>query len=201
MDQESLVDFTSDYNLFYCETGSPKFNAGGDVKTFEEWQALGYDVHSVVMNPEFQDLIDFTPTERLNYGTDLGSDYSEGLSTDAFWSNVSPRTVTQNGTWQVGARIFGEIISDTVELPLDEIIIYPNPASSFFYVLQTVESSVYESIEVFDSGGNRILYKPLKYGLNIIELPNGLSSGLYNASLDAGNLKRETKKLIIISNP
>ena len=64
MDQESLTGFESDYNVYYCETGSPKFNAGGSVKTFAQWQALGYDIHSVVINPNFKDFINFVPVSK-----------------------------------------------------------------------------------------------------------------------------------------
>ena len=48
------------------------FNAGGSIKTFSEWQALGYDTHSVVVNPNFKDFVSFVPAARLDYGTDLG---------------------------------------------------------------------------------------------------------------------------------
>lgn len=108
IDKESLTGFESDYNVFYCETGSPKFNAGGSVKTFEQWQALGYDTHSIVINPDFIDLINFVPAKRLDYGKNLGSEFIHGLSTDAIWSTTDPETTAQNGTWQVGAIIYGE---------------------------------------------------------------------------------------------
>jgi len=107
MDKESLTGFESDYNVFWCETGSLKFNAGGSVKTFEQWQALGYDTHSIVINPDFLDLINFVPAKRLDYGKNLGSDFINGLSVDAKWGTTDPVTTTQDGTWQVGAIIYG----------------------------------------------------------------------------------------------
>ncbi len=68
---------------------------------------MGYDAHSVVIDPNFADKIGFVPTTRLDYGTDLGSEWLTGLATDAVWGTTSPATADQNGTWQVGARIFG----------------------------------------------------------------------------------------------
>jgi hypothetical protein len=45
----------------------------------------------------------------LNYGTNLGATWLSGLSTTATWvAGSTPATVNQNGTWQVGARIYGD---------------------------------------------------------------------------------------------
>jgi len=113
IDLESLTGFESDYNVFYSESGSPRFSVGGSVKTFSEWQALGYDVHSVVVNPRFKDFVNFVPVERLDYGTDLGSEWNKGLSIDAVWGNSDPEITIQNGKWQAGARIYGS----TIQIP------------------------------------------------------------------------------------
>ncbi len=96
-----------DYNLYYCEAGTPLFNYHGTSKTFAQWQSLGFDAHSVVVNPSFVNTTDFLPTSRLNYGTNLGTTWQNGLSTSASWVvNVTPSISVQNGSWQVGARVF-----------------------------------------------------------------------------------------------
>jgi hypothetical protein len=105
----TLSDFQSDYNVFWCvDTGNgPQFRVGGTEYNFAQWQALGYDTHSVVANPNFIDFTNFVPTARLNYGTDLGATWQNGLSTSAVWSlGNDPALTTQNGTWQVGARVY-----------------------------------------------------------------------------------------------
>ena len=105
-DSACLTGFESDYNVFYCESGTPHFNYLEGDKTFAQWQALGYDTHSIVINPNFNNTTDFVPTSKLSYGTDLGSDYILGLSTNATWIvGVAPSTTAQSGTWQVGARV------------------------------------------------------------------------------------------------
>lgn len=103
-----LSGFESDYNIFWCEEGEPLFKVHGAVITFSQWQALGYDKHSVVINPHFKDFIDFVPVARLDYGTNLGSIWQTGLSIDAIWSKTDPATTNQNGIWQVGARVFSK---------------------------------------------------------------------------------------------
>ena len=105
-DSACLPGFESDYNLFYCESGTPHFNYLEGDKTFAQWQALGYDLHSIVINPNFNNTTDFVPAARLNYGTDLGINYNMGLSVSATWIvGIAPTTNVQSGTWQVGARV------------------------------------------------------------------------------------------------
>ncbi len=108
-DAACLDGFESDYNVFYCESGTPIFNYLGTVKTFAQWQALGFDTHSVVVNPNFKDFTDFVPSGRLDYGTDLGSAWQTGLSVNAVWGTTNPEPTNQNGTWQVGARVYALI--------------------------------------------------------------------------------------------
>jgi hypothetical protein len=110
---DSRNGFECDYNVYWCEEGdhTPVFLIDGSAKTWAQWQALGYDTHSVVVNPNFNNFTDFVPTARLNYGTDLGTSFNTGLATNATWTiNSAPATQVQNGTWQVGARIYAPTV-------------------------------------------------------------------------------------------
>lgn len=103
----SLAGFESDYNLYWCTAGEPTFNIDGATVTWSQWRARGYDTHSVIMNPDFINTTDLIPRNRLDYGTNLGTEWQAGLSTTATWiTGTSPATANQNGTWQVGARIY-----------------------------------------------------------------------------------------------
>jgi hypothetical protein len=104
-DAESLNGLECDYNVYWCENGSPRFSVNGSVKTFAQWQAMGYDLHSVVINPHFEDLTNFVPSTRLDVGKDLGTEWKDGLAVDAKWGSVDPALATQNGKWQAGAVI------------------------------------------------------------------------------------------------
>jgi hypothetical protein len=106
-DSASLPGFESDYNIFYCEAGSPVFSYLGKYLTFAQWQALGYDSHSTIVNPKFRDLIDFVPDEPLYHGTNLGELWQDGLSISAKWiPGSSPAISRQKSSWQTGARIY-----------------------------------------------------------------------------------------------
>ncbi len=200
MDAASLVGFQSDYNIFYCESGTPRFSAGGAIKSFAEWQALGYDTHSVVINPNFNNFTDFVPAARLDHGFDLGNELADGLSTDAVWGSVNPRTVKQNGHWQVGARIYEAVTSDSVELPQDATMIYPNPCYGSFYVLMTDEDRAYDILKIYDSLGRMVHMVHLGFDrINTITLPENIVTGIYTISLESNDLTPFLSRLAIIN--
>jgi uncharacterized repeat protein (TIGR02059 family) len=115
LDNDCFTGFECDYNLYWCEAGTPQFEVNGSITSFAQWQALGYDTHSVVVNPNFINFSNFIPTARLDYGTNLSATWQTGLSTTAAWTlGVPPATTNQNGTWQVGAHIFNAVTSDPV---------------------------------------------------------------------------------------
>ena len=102
--------FECDYNLYWCKAGLPVFMIDGVVKTWDEWRSLGYDTHSVIADPGFTDTSDLVPATRLDYGKNLGEEWQAGLSVYASWTpGISPETTSQNGTWQVGARIYADL--------------------------------------------------------------------------------------------
>ncbi len=192
-------EFESDYNVFWCESGEPIFKVGDKFKSFSQWQAMGYDIHSVVINPGFTNFIDFVPSERLNYGKDLGVDFIEGLATDAMWINTSPRTALQNDKWQVGARIFEEEV--VIEDNLDSVtLIYPNPANRLFYVINNDPEKIYKTIKILNSNGLVIMQQALvSREKNLVHIPEHLTTGQYIVLLEGNDIARHIKKLVIIN--
>lgn len=186
-----LERFESDYNVFWCESGEPLFEIEGKIKTFDQWQALGYDLHSVVINPNFINVTDFVPRTRLTYGKDLGPDFQVGLTTDAIWGKTDPGTTSQNGLWQVGARIY--------EALGEKVSIYPNPAFDLFHVLISDLTLSYRTIKIYDCNGRVIMTDSIEQGLNTFKIPENLSTGIYNISLEGNNIDRHVRKILIIN--
>jgi uncharacterized repeat protein (TIGR02059 family) len=120
-------DFECDYNLYYCGGSDPVFALDGQGYTWTQWRALGYDAHSVIMNPDFDNTTNLVPLKRLDYGIDLGTTLYDGLSTDATWGKTDPKTVSQNGKWQVGAIIYGP---PEPVIPIYESAVVQNAAPS-----------------------------------------------------------------------
>jgi len=188
---ECLEGFESDYNVFWCEAGEPVFAIEGQSKTFTQWQSLGYDLHSVVINPDFNNFNDFVPMIRLDYGKDLGSELQEGLAIDATWGKTDPGTVSQNGSWQVGARIAKS--SD------EAIKIYFNADLNQLFVEIADISLPYQTIKIHDLNGKVVLIKPVEHTVTIIPIPESFSTGIYIITLESANLDRYSKKVFIVS--
>jgi hypothetical protein len=182
LDNESFTDLECDYNLYWCEAGTPKFEVNGSIITFAQWQALGYDTHSKVINPNFTNSTDLVPGARLDYGVNLGTTWQTGLSTTAVWNvGSSPATTNQNGTWQVGARIYdaGSInlsyISSVVEnatptlLEMTYNLSLANiaPAPSAFRVQVNSVDRIINSVAIVAAKVRLTLASAIVYGDNV----------------------------------
>lgn len=147
-----LKDFESDYNVFYCESGDPVINVDHVTISFADWQSLGYDKHSLVINPQFNNTVEFVPVSRLNYGINLGPLWQDGLSTKAVWSTVNPALVKQDDNWQVGARIYsGSLDASFPSNPDTNVKVYPNPASHFLNIQIGDLGSIEYVVSMFNS--------------------------------------------------
>jgi hypothetical protein len=166
---------------------------------------MGFDQHSVVVNPGFADFNNFVPAARLNYGKDLGPDFLSGLAIDATWNRTAISTEDQNGIWQVGARIYKateegeEEEEEEEELPRNMTLIYPNPVYDNFYLLLTDPARIYQTMKIYDSNGNMVLRKPVESGRTEIPVPEKFAAGMYTITLEGDNLDRYTRKLIILN--
>lgn len=104
------VGFECDYNIYYYSQRAnhePVFQFKGALLTWSQWRALGYDEHSVIMNPNFIDTDQFAPTTRIDFGIAV-TGFETGLSAEnTTWTvGQMPATNTQGSTWQPGARIY-----------------------------------------------------------------------------------------------
>ena len=109
-DELDTVGFRCDYNIYwYSQRGNnePVFAFRGSTLTWTQWRALGYDAHSVIMNPNFGDTDEFVPTTRIDHGIAV-TGFETGLSAEnTTWTvGQMPETNTQGSTWQPGARIY-----------------------------------------------------------------------------------------------
>jgi hypothetical protein len=162
LDNESFKGFVCDYNLYWCESGSPGFEVNGKLITYAEWQNLGYDTHSVIINPGFTNYTDFIPSSPLSYGTPLGADWTSGLSSSSGWTTgISPDTTNQTAVWQVGARILNS--GSTPEPPAVSIT---SPANQSTF---SVPADITITADAFDSDGTISLVEFYSDGTKIGE--------------------------------
>lgn len=96
-----------DYNVYYSTREKP-FLVDNVEYTFAEWQALGYDAHSVFVDPQISYAQPW-PTSPITIGENLGTDYNTGLDITTNWGSATtvPSVVTkqQGANWQVGAYV------------------------------------------------------------------------------------------------
>jgi hypothetical protein len=129
MDTACLQGFECDYNIYWCEAGTPLFVIAGQGMNFAEWQARGYDLHSQIRDPYFINTTDLVPSWRVEWGT--RTEFDTGIAANARWEvGKDLPLVRQNGMyWQQGARVYeggmviffdkGYVISgDTLNIPL-----------------------------------------------------------------------------------
>jgi hypothetical protein len=201
-DAACLTGFESDYNVFWCESGTPLFNYLESSKTFAQWQALGYDKHSVVINPHFNNTTDFVPATRLDYGADLGPAWQTGLSTTATWSpGVSPATAAQNGTWQVGARIYGGTVQPPPATVNIKMTVYPNPAHQIINLQLEYSSqdngTTPMTVRIYDMKGVLVMEKMLDAGITAAQFPINLKAGFYAVILYSGETEKDTQNVVV----
>lgn len=75
--------------------------------------------------------------------------------------------------------------------------IYPNPAQSFFNISIEEPSISPKSIRILDLSGRIVFEDTCRQGMNQVQLPDTLFSGLYFVELRTGSIIFDTKKLVI----
>ena len=192
-----------DYNIYWCEDcidNQPRFKVAENWISWEEWRQLGYDEHSVIMDPKFVDIDSFVPKSRLNYGILLDTDFDYGLSRFSKWDvGEYPDTVRQNGEWQVGAVIYGvddnSISSINSNGSNFEISIYPNPAKTTFTIKKKIPYQTKNlQIKIVSPEGVLIAQETLFNYENTKVIDVSLwSAGIYFVNISGTNI---TKKLV-----
>jgi len=193
IDSGCFTDFECDYNVYWCTTGEPIFNIDGEINTWAQWRAHGFDAHSVIIDPEFFDFIDFVPVNRLDYGKNLGTEWQTGLSKYTTWIvGSAPKTSNQDGTWQVGARILS--INDEKQ----SFKIYPNPANEFINIRLDNPNLVPDHIKIVNLSGKLVYEGILDPDVRDFNIPVHFIHGIYAVQILSGNMELFTQKLIIM---
>lgn len=194
-----LLNFESDHNVFWCTAGDPTFFIDGTKYTFQQWQAMGYDLNSKVIDPNFNNLTDLVPANRLDHGLDLGEEWQTGLSSTASWvAGESPATTDQNGKWQVGARITPPIIKDSLN-ESNNFKIYPNPSKGKVYLEFDQIPSEGVVVEIRNLLGQKLFEQKVLSSLTEWSL-NLYAGGIFFFILRSKNMEA-TRKIISINSP
>jgi hypothetical protein len=198
IESSCLTGFESDHNVYYSTAGEPVFEIDDAKVTWDEWRALGYDEHSVIMDPDFINTATLIPRVRLDFGKDLGAEWQTGLSTTAAWiAGSSPATANQDNAWQVGAYVHE---ADEPALPenTETLKIFPNPNNGRF-TIEFSEPSERKDFSVINKIGAKVYDGIINEGERSKELDLSflhLSRGPYMLVI-YGNGGQKTKIFII----
>ena len=78
-----------------------------------------------------------------------------------------------------------------------KIIIYPNPAQSFFNISLEEPDIEPDTFKIIDSSGRTVLEDSFTKGIKNVQIPDNLSSGIYLIELGSGKTILDVQKLII----
>ncbi len=173
-----------------------------------QWQSLGYDLHSMVANPEEQIFVDYTNNnyhllqnaQTVNAGTNL--------VLPIVYEDLDNISRPQGSGFDIGCYEFTNAVS------VDEKVIpqlfhlhqnYPNPFNPSTRIQYQISIISQVSLKVYDVLGNEIATLVNEYlpaGSYEVEFSPGSSikypaSGIYFYRLQAGNYA-QTKSMILI---
>ncbi|MGE5861931.1 MAG: T9SS type A sorting domain-containing protein, partial [Ignavibacteria bacterium] len=201
IDESSTENFISDYNLI---TDRMSNDDGESNMSLEEWQSLGYDLHSALAPPEnelFTNYLteDYTLIEGSE-AVDKGTNYvSEIITKDL--NNLSR---PQGNGFDIGAYEYSTPSGIKSGKILSEFLLYqnyPNPFNPTTKIRYSIGNTQFVTLKVFNFLGREVaaLVNEIKpAGEYEIELnASELASGVYFYKVQAGDYT-STKKLILL---
>lgn len=202
IDAASTTGFISDYNLLVNRLSNDDGNSN---LTLTQWQSLGYDNHSQIVQDENQIFVDNTngnfhllpSSQPINIGTSLvnsvvGIDI-EGVSRP------------QGSGFDIGAYEFSSTASVDEETHSDDFILfqnYPNPFNPSTNISWHSPLSGWQTLKIFDVLGNEVATLVNEFrseGMNSVQFTtnNKFSSGIYFYKITAGGFVK-TKKMFLL---
>ncbi len=108
-DAASLEGLQCDYNVYYRSGSNQEiaFFVNDGTKhyyTFAQWQALGFDKHSVILNTEL-DPATLIPSKTTQSAVNLGTNYITGIDVSNVWNRNNIISKVQVSNWQNGAYV------------------------------------------------------------------------------------------------
>lgn len=206
IDAASVDGFVSNYNVLVNRLSNDDGNSN---MTLSQWQSFGFDLLSIIADPEEQIFVDYINgnfhllenAQCVNTGTDLVSlDVTEDLD-----GIVRP----QGNGFDIGCYEFTNATSVEAETFSESFQLfrnYPNPFNPTTKISWQSPVGSYQTLKIYDLLGNEVAtlvdeYKPagtyeVEFNSHSGEARN-LSSGIYFYKLQAGNFT-ETRKMVLM---
>jgi parallel beta-helix repeat protein len=205
LDAASMSGFVSDYNILVNRLSDDDGNSN---MTLSQWQSLGYDLHSMIADPEAQIFVDYlnndyhllSNAQAVNSGTDL--------ILPTVFEDLDDISRPQGSGYDIGCYEFSSITTvEQSDLPTDFILFqnYPNPFNPSTVISWHSTVSNHQTLKIYDVLGNEVAtlvdeYRPAgsyEVEFNTSSLKHQTSSGIYFYQLKSGSFIA-TKSMILI---
>jgi hypothetical protein len=209
VDAASITGFVSDYNVLVNRLSDDDGNSN---MTLSQWQSLGYDLHSMIADPENLIFVDHTNGDFHLLQTAQAVDAGTNLVLPTVFEDLDNVSRPQGNGFDIGAYEFNTLTTVEEDLSLQDFILfqnYPNPfnpATTIRYTIPFVIASVAKqsqlvTLKVYDVLGNEIITlvneeKPAGT-FEVIWYTENLPSGVYFYRLSAGEFNL-TKSMLLI---
>jgi len=201
IDAASSIGFVSDYNILVNRLSD---DDGSSNMTLSQWQSMGYDLHSMIADPESQIFIDHTSGNFHLLQTAQAVDAGTNLVLPIVFEDLENISRPQGSGFDIGCYEF-TITTEVVEENIPELFQlfqnYPNPFNPTTRIRFSIPDKSTVTLKVYDILGNEIttLVNEDKYrGIyNITMNAANLASGVYFYQIRAGNFV-QTKKMMFV---
>jgi parallel beta-helix repeat protein len=201
IDAASTTGFTSDYNILVNRLSNDDGNSN---MTLSQWQSLGYDLHSIIADPEDQIFV-----EHLNGNFHLlqnsqAVDAGTNLVLPIVFEDLDNISRPQGNEFDIGCYEFTgatEVAEENITPSFELFQNYPNPFNPTTKLSFVIGHQSFVSLKVYDLLGNEVAtlvdeYKPTG-NFEVTFNSAGLPSGVYYYRLIAGDFI-QTKSMLLM---
>lgn len=216
VDAASMSGFVSDYNILVNRLSDDDGNSN---MTLSQWQSLGYDLHSMIADPEIQIFIDHTNGNFHLVQNAQAVDAGTNLVLPIVFEDLDNISRPQGSGFDIGCYEFTgttEVVEENIPQSFQLFQNYPNPFNPSTKISWQSTVGSWQTLKVYDVLGNEVAtlvdeYKPAgnyevefnadsHSGLpsgKVRSAKGGLPSGFYFYQLRVGNFVN-TKSMVLI---
>jgi hypothetical protein len=201
IDAASALDFVSDYNILVNRLSNDDGNSN---MTLTQWQSLGYDLHSMIADPEEQIFVDPTNGNFHLLQTAQAVDAGTNLVFPIVFEDLDNIPRPQGAGFDIGCYEFTGATGVVEEENLRSFQLYqnyPNPFNPNTKIEYHIASPGFVSLKIFNVLGNEvrtIVNEEKSHGIYVVEFDGtGLSSGIYFARLQTQRFIQTIKMMLM----
>jgi parallel beta-helix repeat protein len=201
IDAASSTGFVSDYNILVNRLSNDDGNSN---ITLNQWQSLGYDLHSMIADPENQIFVDYLNGNYHLLQNAQAVDTGTNLVLPTVFEDLDNISRPQGSGFDIGAYEYNTLTSVQEDLSPQEFILYqnyPNPFNPTTKISWQSPIGSWQTLKIYDLLGNEIAtlvdeYRPSgKYEVEFNA--SSLPSGIHFYQMRAGNFV-QTKKMMLV---